>query len=50
MKAVRFHERGSPGVLRYEDAPEPKPGGVRLPTSNLQDSVIWANYKLLKID
>lgn len=26
MKAVRFHEHGSPGVLRYEDVPEPKPG------------------------
>lgn len=26
MKAVRFHEHGSPSVLRYEDASEPKPG------------------------
>ncbi len=26
MKAVRFHEQGGPGVLRYEDAPEPEPG------------------------
>jgi NADPH:quinone reductase-like Zn-dependent oxidoreductase len=26
MKAVRFHEYGDPGVLRYEDAPQPVPG------------------------
>ncbi len=25
MKAVRIHEHGGPEVLRYEDAPEPKP-------------------------
>ena len=25
MKAVRFHEYGEPTVLRYEDAPRPKP-------------------------
>ncbi|MGE3274757.1 MAG: zinc-binding dehydrogenase [Vicinamibacterales bacterium] len=24
MKAVRFHEHGDPGVLRYEDAPDPQ--------------------------
>jgi len=30
MKAVRFHEHGGVGVLRYEDAPDPSapPGGV----------------------
>lgn len=26
MKAVRFHEYGEPGVLRYEDVPRPEPG------------------------
>ena len=26
MKAVRFHEYGDTGVLRYEDAPEPEIG------------------------
>ena len=26
MKAIRFHEYGDPGVLRYEDAPRPEPG------------------------
>lgn len=25
MKAVRFHEHGGPGVLRYEEAPDPTP-------------------------
>jgi NADPH:quinone reductase-like Zn-dependent oxidoreductase len=25
MKAARFHEHGGPGVLRYEDAPDPEP-------------------------
>src|SRR3954463_13002825 len=26
MKAVRFHEYGNPGVLRYEDVEQPTPG------------------------
>jgi NADPH:quinone reductase-like Zn-dependent oxidoreductase len=26
MKAVRFHEYGDPGVLRYEEAEQPTPG------------------------
>jgi NADPH:quinone reductase-like Zn-dependent oxidoreductase len=26
MKAIRIHEDGGPEVLRYEDAPDPKPG------------------------
>ena len=26
MKAVRFHEYGDAGVLRYEDVPVPTPG------------------------
>jgi NADPH:quinone reductase-like Zn-dependent oxidoreductase len=32
MKAVRFHEYGDPGVLRYEDVEKPEPGAgeVRL--------------------
>lgn len=25
MRAVRFHEHGGPGVLRYEEAPDPEP-------------------------
>ena len=30
MKAVRIHEYGGPEVLRYEEAPEPKPGPFEL--------------------
>jgi NADPH:quinone reductase-like Zn-dependent oxidoreductase len=30
MKAVRFHEHGSPEVLRYEDAPDPDAGPGRI--------------------
>ena len=26
MKAIRIHEFGGPEVLKYEDAPRPKPG------------------------
>jgi len=26
VKAVRFHEHGSPDVLRYEEAPDPDEG------------------------
>src|ERR1051326_8000747 len=26
MKAVRLHQRGGPGQLRFEDAPQPTPG------------------------
>ncbi len=26
MRAIRFHELGGPEVLRYEEAPEPRPG------------------------
>ena len=26
MKGVRFHEHGGPGVLRYEELPDPEPG------------------------
>src|SRR5438270_13175106 len=30
MKAVRIHSLGGPDVLRYEDAPMPKPGANEL--------------------
>ncbi|MEO6238538.1 MAG: zinc-binding dehydrogenase [Vicinamibacterales bacterium] len=29
MKAVRFHEHGAPGVLRFEEAPDPVPAAGR---------------------
>ena len=28
MRAVRFHEHGGPGVLRYEEAPDPGAGDL----------------------
>src|SRR4051812_48859020 len=31
MKAVRFHTHGGPEVLKYEDAPDPKPGHGEIP-------------------
>jgi NADPH:quinone reductase-like Zn-dependent oxidoreductase len=50
MKAVRFHEYGDPGVLRYEDVeqPVPGPGQVRLRVAgtsfNLVDDGIRGGY------
>jgi len=29
MKAIRFHQHGGPEVLRYEDAPDPRPASGR---------------------
>ena len=50
MKAVRFHEYGDPGVLRYEDVEQPVPGAgqVRLRVAasafNLVDDGIRGGY------
>ena len=50
MKAVRFHEYGDPGALRYEDVeqPEPGPGQVRVrmaaTTFNGIDGNVRAGY------
>ena len=50
MKAVRFHEFGDPGVLRYEDVDRPTPGGdevlVRVAASgfNAVDAGIRGGY------
>ncbi len=50
MKAVRFHEYGEPGVLRYEDAERPDPGAgevrirVAATTFNPVDDGIRGGY------
>ena len=50
MKAVRFHEYGEPGVLRYEDAERPHPGAgevrirVAATTFNPVDDGIRGGY------
>ncbi len=45
MKAIRIHEDGGPEVLRYEDAPDPKPGPgevlVRLRAASLNHLDLW---------
>ena len=45
MKAIRIHEDGGPEVLRYEDAPDPKPGPsevlVSLRAASLNHLDLW---------
>ncbi len=45
MKAVHIHEHGGPEVLRYEDAPEPKPRAddvvVRIKACSLNHLDLW---------
>ena len=45
MKAVRIHEDGGPEVLRYEDVPDPVPGGddvlVELHAASLNHLDVW---------
>jgi NADPH:quinone reductase-like Zn-dependent oxidoreductase len=53
MKAVRFHEHGGPGVLRYVEAPEPElaPGEVlvRVRACALNHLDIWARQGLRRV-
>ncbi|HEV2861758.1 MAG TPA: NADPH:quinone reductase [Pyrinomonadaceae bacterium] len=54
MKAIRVHEFGGPEVLRYEDAPEPRPGAgqvvvrVRAAGVNPVDTYIRAGIYAIK--
>jgi NADPH:quinone reductase-like Zn-dependent oxidoreductase len=45
VKAIRIHEEGGPGVLRYEDVPDPQPGPgevlVELRAASLNHLDIW---------
>jgi NADPH:quinone reductase-like Zn-dependent oxidoreductase len=53
MKAVRFHEHGDHGVLRYEDAPDPDPEPgealVRVRACALNHLDIWARRGLRRV-
>ena len=53
MKAVRFHEHGGPGVLRYEDAPDPElaPGDalVRVRACALNHLDLWGRRGLPRV-
>ena len=50
MKAIRIHEDGGPEVLRYEDAPDPRPGSgevlVRLRAASLNHLGVWVRRGL----
>lgn len=50
MKAVRFHQHGGPEVLRFEDAPDPKPNGdellVRVKACALNHLDLWGRNGL----
>ncbi len=50
MKAIRIHEDGGPEVLRYEDAPDPRPAAgevlVRLRAASLNRLDIWVRRGL----
>jgi NADPH:quinone reductase-like Zn-dependent oxidoreductase len=50
MKAIRIHEDGGPEVLRYEDAPDPSPGGgevlIELRAASLNHLDLWVRKGL----
>jgi NADPH:quinone reductase-like Zn-dependent oxidoreductase len=50
VKAVRIHEDGGPGVLRYEDAPDPEPGPddvlIHLRAASLNHLDVWVRRGL----
>jgi NADPH:quinone reductase-like Zn-dependent oxidoreductase len=50
VKAVRIHEDGGPGVLRYEDAPDPVPGTgqvlIELRAASLNHLDLWVRKGL----
>jgi NADPH:quinone reductase-like Zn-dependent oxidoreductase len=54
MKAVRFHQHGDPGVLRYEDAPDPSPGTgdvvVRVRACALNHLDLWERRGIARIE
>jgi NADPH2:quinone reductase len=50
VKAIRIHEDGGPEVLRYEDAPDPRPGPgevlIRLRAASLNHLDVWVRKGL----
>jgi NADPH:quinone reductase-like Zn-dependent oxidoreductase len=50
VKAIRIHEDGGPEVLRYEDAPDPKPGTgqvlIELRAASLNHLDVWVRQGL----
>jgi NADPH:quinone reductase-like Zn-dependent oxidoreductase len=50
VKAIRIHEDGGPEVLRYEDAPDPKPGPddvlIQLRAASLNRLDLWVRRGL----
>ncbi|HEV2138549.1 MAG TPA: zinc-binding dehydrogenase [Nitrososphaerales archaeon] len=54
MKAVRFHRHGGPGVLQYEEAPNPAPNAdealVRVKACALNHLDIWARDGLPNVE
>jgi zinc-binding alcohol dehydrogenase/oxidoreductase len=50
LKAIRIHEDGDPGVLRYEDAPDPEAGPgevlIRLRAASLNRLDLWVRKGL----
>src|ERR1700761_4930366 len=46
MKAAVIHEYGSPKVLRYEDAPDPKPGPGEVLVRMQAASINPVDYKM----
>jgi NADPH:quinone reductase-like Zn-dependent oxidoreductase len=53
MKAARFHEHGPPGVIRYEDAPDPEPRAgtaiVRVRACALNHLDLWQRRGLERV-
>lgn len=54
VKAVRFHEHGGPGVLKYEEAPDPTPDSdevlVRVKATALNHLDLWARNGLPNVE
>lgn len=53
MKAARFHEHGPPGVIRYEDAPDPQPASgvaiVRVRACAMNHLDLWQRRGLERV-